>query len=129
MRFRFIDEHRQTFPVRVLCKVLKVSPAGYYAWRGRPESGRTTANRELLGEIRRVHEASRGRYGSPRVHAALRAEGGTVRISVYGRSIERHGQAMALLKRAPNRMANWALAMDHSRAGMVHSFSVLFKTR
>jgi putative transposase len=54
---------------------------------------------------------------------------GSVGIAVYGRSVERHGQAMALLKRSPNRTANWALAMDHSRAGMVHSFSVLFKTR
>jgi transposase InsO family protein len=57
-----------------MCEVLEVSPAGYYAWRGRPESSRATANRELLGEIRRVHESSRGRYGSPRVHAVLRAE-------------------------------------------------------
>lgn len=75
MRFRFIDEHRQAFPVRIMCGVLEVSPAGYYAWRGWPESGRATANRELLGKIRRVHEGSRARYGSPRVHAALRAEG------------------------------------------------------
>jgi transposase InsO family protein len=75
VRFRFIDEHRQTFPVRALCEVLEVSRAGYYAWRRRPQSGKATANRELLGEIRRVHAGSRGRYGSPRVHAALRAEG------------------------------------------------------
>lgn len=34
MRFRFIDEHRHAFPVRVMCEVLEVSPAGYYAWRG-----------------------------------------------------------------------------------------------
>ena len=70
-----MEEHRHAFPIRVMCEVLEVSPAGYYAWRGRPESGRATANRALLGEIRRVHAGSRGRYGSPRVHAALRAEG------------------------------------------------------
>ncbi|WP_414655840.1 IS3 family transposase [Frateuria sp.] len=40
-----------------------------------PESRRAAANRALPGEIRRVHHCSRGRYGSPRVHAALRAEG------------------------------------------------------
>jgi putative transposase len=72
MRFRVIDEHRSTFPVRVMCEV---SPAGYYAWRGRAESRRAAANCGLLGEIQRVHASSRGRYGSPRVHAALRAEG------------------------------------------------------
>src|ERR1700749_73619 len=38
-------------------------------------------------------------------------------------------QAIALVKRSPNKMANWALAMDHSRGGMIHSFSERFKTR
>jgi HTH-like domain len=47
----------------------------FYAWRGRPESLRKTANRALLTEIRRVHMAHRGRYGAPRIHAALRARG------------------------------------------------------
>src|SRR4051812_24962685 len=54
---------------------------------------------------------------------------GSVRNSVCVRSVERHGQARALLKRWPNRTANWALAMAHSRAGILHSRSVLFKTR
>ena len=65
MRFRFIDEHRRTFPVRVMCEVLEVSAAGYYAWRRRPESSRTAASRELLEEIRRV-AARRSRRGRPR---------------------------------------------------------------
>ena len=38
-------------------------------------------------------------------------------------------QAIALVKRSPNKTANWALAMDHSRGGMIHSFSARFKTR
>lgn len=70
-----MDEHRQAFPVRVMCEVLEVSPAGYYAWRRRPGSSRTAASRELLDEIRRVHAGSRGRYGGLRVHAALRSKG------------------------------------------------------
>ena len=48
MRFRFVEEHREAFPVRAMCEVLEVSPAGYYAWRGRPESRRAAADRELL---------------------------------------------------------------------------------
>ena len=53
---------------------------------------------------------------------------GTVRISVCGRAVK-HYAAMALMKRSPNRTANWALAMDHSRGGIFHSFSDLFKIR
>jgi putative transposase len=106
VRFRFIDEHRRTFPVRVMCEVLEVSPAGYYAWRRRPESSRTAASRELLEEIRRVHAASRGRYGSPRVHAALRAEGirsGRHRVAGLMRQ---HGMAARRSRRGRPRTTN-----------------------
>jgi putative transposase len=53
---------------------------------------------------------------------------GTVRISVCGWAVE-HYAAMALMKRSPKMTANWALAMDHSRGGIFHSFSDLFKIR
>ena len=45
-----------------------------------------------------------------------------------GRAVE-HNQAIALVKRSPKRTANWALAIHHSRGGMIHSFSDRFKTR
>jgi transposase InsO family protein len=75
MSFRLIEDHRDTWPVRVLCDVLEVSPAGYYAWRTRKPSARATANGELVAAIRRAHGDSGGRYGSPRVHAVLQAQG------------------------------------------------------
>jgi hypothetical protein len=75
MKFRLIMAQHDTFPVRVMCDVMDVSPAGYYAWRGRPESPRKAVNRALLTEIRRVYIAHRGRYGAPRIHAALCAGG------------------------------------------------------
>ena len=70
-----IDRRRNHYPVRLMCRLLKVSASGYYAWRKRPESARAERDRELMPEIRRIHEASRGVYGSPRVHAELVAEG------------------------------------------------------
>jgi putative transposase len=73
--FRFIDEHRHLWPVRLLCATLEVSPAGYYAWRGRPASDREQRRDALLVEIEAIHEEARGRYGSPRVHAELLARG------------------------------------------------------
>src|ERR1700730_6693807 len=55
MRFRFIEDRRVDYPVTILCEVLGVSPAGYYAWRSRPESWRSVANRDLVDDIKRVH--------------------------------------------------------------------------
>ena len=75
MSYAFIRGHVATFPIRIMCEVLGVSRSGYYAWAGRPESARAAADRDLAAQIRVAHEASRGRYGSPRVHAELRAQG------------------------------------------------------
>ena len=75
MSFRFIEDHRDAYPVRLMCAVLEVSPAGYYAWRDRPVSARTKSNATLLAAIRQVHHDSSGRYGSPRVHAVLHRQG------------------------------------------------------
>src|SRR5205814_7248136 len=58
MRFRFIEDRRADYPVAILCDVLGVSPAGYYAWRSRPESQRSAANRKLVDDIKRVHRAT-----------------------------------------------------------------------
>jgi putative transposase len=91
MKFRLIEDQRDTFRVRAMCDVLSVSPAGYYAWRSRPESHRKAVNRALLAEIRRVHAAHRGRYGAPRVHATLRAEGHTASRSRVERLMRHHG--------------------------------------
>ena len=75
MRFRFIEDRRADYPVTILCDVLSVSPAGYYAWRARPESRRAADNRQLVDDIKRVHGDTSGRYGSPRIYAELRAQG------------------------------------------------------
>ena len=91
MRFRLIEDHREIWPVRVMCEALSVSPSGYYAWRSRPDSLRKIANRELLVEIRRVHARHRERYGAPRIHAELRAEGRTVSRKRVERVMRQHG--------------------------------------
>lgn len=67
MKYRAIRDHADRFAVRLMCRALKVSPAGYYAWGTRPESERTKANRALLTQIRVIHAESRRTYGSPSV--------------------------------------------------------------
>jgi putative transposase len=72
MRYQFIRIHEDQFPVRRMCQVLAVSPSGYYAWQGRPQSARTQANQKLVEEIQAIHTRSHGLYGSPRVYADLK---------------------------------------------------------
>ena len=91
MRFRLIEDQRGVWPVRVMCDALSVSPSGYYAWRSRPESPRKIAKRGLLSDIQRVHAHHRERYGAPRIHAELRAEGQTVSRKRVERVMRRHG--------------------------------------
>ena len=75
MKFHFIEDYRDEFPVTRMCQVLEVSASGYYAWRRRPVSQREQDNQELLAQIKEVHAASRKTYGSPRVHAELVQQG------------------------------------------------------
>ena len=91
MRFRFIEDRRADYPVTIMCGVLGVSSAGYYAWRSRPESRRSAANRGLLSDIERVHRDNRGCYGSPRVHAELQAQGRGVSRGRIERLMRHHG--------------------------------------
>jgi putative transposase len=71
--FRFIDAERACLPVALLCRMLGVSRSGYYAWRSRPPSKRSRQDATLTAKIREIHRRSRETYGSPRVHAELKA--------------------------------------------------------
>jgi putative transposase len=102
MRFRFIEDRRADYPVTIMCDVLGVSPAGYYAWRARPESRRAADNRQLIDDIKRVHRDACERYGSPRIHAELRAQGRGVSRGRIERLMRRHG-IRAIMAR-PRRM-------------------------
>lgn len=130
MKFRVVDEHRRSWPVRVMCAALDLSVSGYYAWRARPESRRVADNRALLEDIRRIHAESDGTYGSPRVHAALRRGGCRIGHCRVERLMRRAGlRGLAALPRrtrttdsrhaypiAPNRLGRNFLA---SRPGQV----------
>jgi len=72
-----IERCRDAYPIRMMCRCLKVSPGGYYAWRERPKSARAKANELLLTRITEIHEDSEGVMGSPRVWEELRYAGET----------------------------------------------------
>ena len=74
-----------------MCRVYGVTRAGFYAWRSRERSERERQNEALAGEIRAVHAESRGIYGSPRVHQALRSRGHRVGKHRVARLMRAHG--------------------------------------
>ncbi len=91
MSVKFIRDRAGRWPVRLMCRVLEVSASGCYGWRSRPESARTVSNRAPLADVRRLHAERHGRHGSPGMHAALRAEGGTASRGRVARLMRRHG--------------------------------------
>ena len=93
MTFRFIEEHCNQWPVRLLCETFEVSPAGYYAWRGRPVSAQQQRRDTLLVEIRAVHAEVKARYGSPRIHAELVARGQDCCVNTVAKVMQENGIA------------------------------------
>lgn len=74
-RYAFIGEYHQEYSVKTMCRALGVSESGYYAWRKRQPGQRQVENERLTEQIREVFQLGRQVYGSPRVHAELRAQG------------------------------------------------------
>jgi len=144
MKHAFITSQVAAFTVSVMCRALEVSVSGDYAWRARAKRGPSAHERAdvaLSARIRAAFVAGRGVYGSPRIHAALRAQGiqcarkrvarlmhtqglhaGRVRRRKPRTTDSRHAQPVApdLLARdfsasAPNR--KWVLATRRERDG------------
>jgi len=84
MTFRFMDDYRKRWSVRMMARVLEVSPSGYYSWKKRKPSTRVISDRALVARIREIQKRHKRRYGSPRVHAELCAMGlnvGRIRVA------------------------------------------------
>ncbi len=74
MKFRFIAAEKAHHPLNLLCRCLRVTRSGFYAWRQRPESARAKQDRHLKVLVRTSFTTSKGRYGSPRIHRDLLEE-------------------------------------------------------
>ena len=72
MKYAWIREHRDSFPVAVLCEVLEVSASGYYDWLDRPPSPRAERHEQIQAAVRQVHAESHGIYGSLKIANKLR---------------------------------------------------------
>ena len=91
--FELVRANRAEHKVATMCRVLGVSPSGYYAWRGRGRSRRARDDDRLRGEVRAAHQRSRGTYGAPRVHAELAARGRAVGRKRVARLMREQGLA------------------------------------
>jgi transposase InsO family protein len=118
VKYACIAQHRDSYPVTLMCRVLAVARTGFYAWLKRPPSARTQTDRRLRLEIRALHAAQRQRYGRPRIHRELRAQGVRVGAKRVGRLLRAEGlvakrarryvvttQSRAGAATAPNRLA------------------------
>ena len=115
MKFAFIRDQLREYPVRLACRVLAVSPAGYYAWRDRPASARQRRRELLAARIQTVHVATRQVYGSPRIHQALLAAGEKVCQNTVAKLMrQRHIRAKTKKKFVPRTTAS---AHDQPVAG------------
>ena len=97
MKYACITRHVDAFPVRLMCRVLAVSAAGYYAWRKRSPSAHAIADERLLVNVRIAYDASDGRYGAPRVHRELKDQG----IRVGPKRVARLMRTAGLVGRRP----------------------------
>ena len=89
MRYAVIARHHD-YPVRLMCRLLRVSPSGYYAWRGRSPSRRAVANARLVGAIRDIHATSDGVYGSPKIWDELVHRGEACGVHRVARLMRAH---------------------------------------
>jgi transposase InsO family protein len=94
-----IAQYRGQYPLRLMCRVLAVSPAGFYAWQRRPPSGRQREDTRLRVTVAALHRQSRQTYGSPRILRDLRAAGERVAKKRVARLLREQG----LVGRPPRR--------------------------
>ena len=72
MKYAWIQEHRDSYPVARMCRMLEVSKSGYYDWRDRPPSPRACRHARIEQSVREVHARSHGIYGSHKIARELK---------------------------------------------------------
>jgi putative transposase len=99
MKYEFISDHCSGLRVEKMCRALKVSRSGYYAWADRGPSRREQTNQQLLVKIKRSYDDSRQLYGSPRVTVDLRESGETCNRKRVARLMRLNGIAAKTKRR------------------------------
>jgi len=130
VRFAWIATEKASAPLSALCRALRVTRSGFYAWQRRPASTHVVRDAELEVHIRALFTRARQRYGSPRIHEDLREAGQRVSRKRVGRLMRVAGLRARLRKRyrcttmsehdqpvAPNHLAQTFVAHAPISAG------------
>jgi HTH-like domain len=99
LRYSCIEQHADEFSVSMMCRLLKASKAGYYAWRNRTPSQRAQQDQQLTTRIKIIHRKSRETYGSPRIHAQLHHDGIHVSRKRIARLMRKDGVVVRIRRR------------------------------
>ena len=91
MRFAFIEQSKQQWPVHMMCRVMQVSRSGFYAFASHVPGVHEQRRHALLPKIQKVHVESRHTYGSPRIHQALKQSGEAVGQNTVAKLMKEHG--------------------------------------
>lgn len=75
MRYAFVEQHRDSYPLQRLCAAVQVSDSGFASWQGGEGPTKWLSDRALLERIREIHEETKAAYGSPRIYQELKACG------------------------------------------------------
>jgi len=110
VRFTFIAAKKAEHTVSILCRCLRVTRSGFYAWRRRPESTHASRDRQLRVLVQASFDASRHRYGSPRIHEDLKEQ----REPVSRKRVIRLMQEDGLVARARKRFKATTMS-DHDQ--------------
>jgi transposase InsO family protein len=94
-----MDAHRIEFPIAAMRRVLHVSSSGYYAWRGREPSARQQKRLALIDQIRMIHAASHGNYGSPKIHRHLLKQGQKCNVKTVANCMKSAGICSKVTKK------------------------------
>jgi putative transposase len=101
VKYAWIDEHSDSYPVARLCRLFQVSRSGYLRWQARPPSDRAMANAVLDAQVATIHAESRQSYGRPRIVHELGKRGVVVGHERVRRSLSR--QALHPVYKRPYR--------------------------
>jgi putative transposase len=110
VRYAFIQEHRQEWPVKVMCEVLDVSRSGFYDWQHRVPSSRQQRRESLAAEIQQIFTEYRGVYGSPRVYRELQERG----VKCCENTVAKHMQERQLQAMTQRRYVVQTTDSDHA---------------